>query len=145
MRKTLREWLTEYAQSHQNKTNQLIHNICVPLITFSILGILWSITPWLAMILVVIAMGFYLSISVKYAMAMLIATVLMLYVLAYLPYRLEICIVIFVVSWIFQFIGHNIEGKKPSFLKDIQFLLVGPLWVLSKLVFKDKLGFKAED
>ncbi len=145
MRKTLREWLTEYAQSHQNKTNQLIHNIFVPLITFSILGIFWSITPWLEMILVVIAMGFYLSISVKYAIAMLIATVLMLYILAYLSYRLEICIAIFVVSWIFQFIGHNIEGKKPSFFKDIQFLLVGPLWVLSKLVFKDKIGFNVEN
>jgi uncharacterized membrane protein YGL010W len=145
MRKTLREWLTEYAQSHQNKTNQLVHNIFVPLITFSILGIFWSITPWLLMILVVIAMGFYLSISVKYAIAMLIAAVLMLYILAYLSYRLEICIAIFVVSWIFQFIGHNIEGKKPSFFKDMQFLLVGPLWVLSKLVFKDKIGFNVEN
>lgn len=145
MRKTLREWLTEYAQSHQNKTNQLVHNIFVPLITFSILGIFWSITPWLLMILVVIAMGFYLSISVKYAIAMLIATVLMLYILAYLSYRLEICIAIFAVSWIFQFIGHNIEGKKPSFFKDMQFLLVGPLWVLSKLFFKDKIGFNVEN
>ncbi len=47
---------------------------------------------------------------------------------------------IFVVAWIGQFIGHHIEGKKPSFLKDLQFLLIGPAWLLS-FIYK-KLDIK---
>ena len=40
---------------------------------------------------------------------------------------------VFVVAWIGQFIGHKIEGRRPSFLTDLVYLLVGPLWTLSKL------------
>jgi uncharacterized membrane protein YGL010W len=40
----------------------------------------------------------------------------------------QVCVGIFVVMWILQFVGHHVEGKKPSFLKDVQFLLVGPAW-----------------
>ena len=43
---------------------------------------------------------------------------------------------IFVITWIFQFIGHKIEGKKPSFLKDLQFLLVRPIWLLHFILKK---------
>ncbi len=145
MKRNLREWLTEYARSHQNKTNKLIHNICVPTITFSILGILWSMTPWLTILLILVALGFYISLSLKYTLAMLVSSIIIFGVLFYLPYRLEVCLVIFVVSWILQFIGHHLEGEKPSFFKDIQFLLIGPLWVLSKLIFKDKLDLKSSD
>jgi uncharacterized membrane protein YGL010W len=41
-----------------------------------------------------------------------------------------VCVIIFVVAWIGQFYGHKVEGKKPSFLKDIQFLLIGPAWLM---------------
>lgn len=37
---------------------------------------------------------------------------------------------IFVVAWIAQFYGHHVEGKKPSFFADLQFLMIGPLWLL---------------
>lgn len=40
------------------------------------------------------------------------------------------------VAWIFQFIGHKVEGKKPSFFEDVQYLWVGPLFVLSRLFVK---------
>jgi uncharacterized membrane protein YGL010W len=43
----------------------------------------------------------------------------------------QVCLALFIVAWIFQFIGHKIEGKKPSFFKDLQFLLIGPAWLLS--------------
>ena len=47
-----------------------------------------------------------------------------------------ISVIIFILSWAGQFYGHKIEGKKPSFFKDIQFLMIGPLWLLSKLYKK---------
>ena len=52
----------------------------------------------------------------------------------------QICLVVFIAAWIGQFIGHKIEGKKPSFLKDIVFLLIGPAWLLSKIY--RKVGLK---
>ena len=45
-------------------------------------------------------------------------------------------IIVFVLAWVGQFIGHKIEGKKPSFIKDIQFLLIGPIWLLSAIYNK---------
>ena len=47
---------------------------------------------------------------------------------------------IFIVSWIGQFIGHKIEGQKPSFFDDLKFLLIGPAWLLS-FIYK-KIGIK---
>jgi uncharacterized membrane protein YGL010W len=41
------------------------------------------------------------------------------------------CGVLFVLAWIGQFVGHAIEGKRPSFIKDLQFLLIGPMWLLA--------------
>ena len=37
---------------------------------------------------------------------------------------------VFVLAWIGQFVGHMIEGRKPSFFEDVKFLLVGPAWLL---------------
>jgi uncharacterized membrane protein YGL010W len=52
--------------------------------------------------------------------------------LAHLPWPLWLTsVVIFVVAWIGQFVGHALEGKRPSFFKDLQFLLIGPLWLLA--------------
>lgn len=40
---------------------------------------------------------------------------------------------VFVVAWVAQFIGHRAEGRRPSFLTDLTYLLIGPAWVLAKL------------
>lgn len=48
---------------------------------------------------------------------------------------------VFVITWIFQLIGHKIEGKKPSFLKDIQFLLIGPIWLLGFILKKTGIRY----
>jgi len=66
---------------------------------------------------------------------MLLMSALMLAVLALMPPMtvLPLSIAVFVVAWIGQFIGHKIEGKKPSFLDDLRFLLIGPLFVLGFL------------
>ncbi|MFC4891941.1 DUF962 domain-containing protein [Pseudofrancisella aestuarii] len=138
MARNLQDLLDEYASSHQNKTNQFIHSICVPAILFSILGILWSISPWVALVAIVLSLLFYATLSVKYTIAMIIVSIIMLAVISVIPHIFFVSILVFVVSWIFQFYGHYLEGKNPSFLEDIQFLLIGPLWVLKKHIFIDK-------
>ena len=132
MKRDLQSWLYEYSLSHKNVVNQKIHTICVPAITFSIIGILYSISFWLALILIVLSLCFYFSLSLRYARIMLVASLIMLGVAIIIPNIFLISIVIFIIGWALQFYGHHLEGKKPSFLKDIQFLLIGPLWVIQK-------------
>jgi uncharacterized membrane protein YGL010W len=149
--KTLQNWFDEYAQSHQNKTNQSIHFICVPAIYFSIVGLLMSIptnfislnlnlnNPFLenwAAIILFFLMLFYLRLSFITFVKMLVFSMACLVGNYYLSQLLPLfytSIILFVVAWIGQFYGHKLEGKKPSFLKDLQFLLIGPAWVFEKL------------
>ncbi len=143
--KSIQQWLDEYGESHRNPTNKLIHWICVPAITFSLLGLLWSIpvpaamasvSPWLnwATLFAVLAGLFYLRLSTTIFMGMTVVAVAMLVVcdlIARSEWSLwQLSLLVFVVAWVGQFIGHKIEGKKPSFFKDLQFLLVGPAWLL---------------
>jgi uncharacterized membrane protein YGL010W len=74
---------------------------------------------------------------------MLLMSAVMLGVLALMPPMtvLPLSIAIFVVAWIGQFIGHKIEGKKPSFLDDLRFLLIGPLFVLGFLYRRLRLAY----
>ncbi|MGJ9417148.1 DUF962 domain-containing protein [Massilia sp. CMS3.1] len=135
--------LAEYSESHRNPTNELIHFVCVPLIVFSLLGILWSLHPVLALAAVGGAMWYYLQLSKPFAIGMLAMSLLMLAILAAMPPMtvLPLSIAVFVVSWIGQFIGHKIEGKKPSFLDDLRFLLIGPLFVLGFLYRRFHLAY----
>ncbi|MFZ9035606.1 MAG: DUF962 domain-containing protein [Francisellaceae bacterium] len=132
----LKSWLDDYAKSHQNPTNKKIHMICVPLIMYSILGVLVAISSWAALIIAILGLLFYYSLSLRLGFYMMILTAIMLGIIGWLPFRLNLIlsIAIFIISWIFQFIGHKIEGKKPSFFKDLLFLLIGPLWVVNRLV-----------
>jgi len=146
--RTVSDWLGEYGTSHSNPANKLLHWICVPLIVLTIAGLFWSlpvpdlfanISPWLnwATVLVGAVLLYYLALSPALAAGMLVAFTLMLLVtkwLATLPWPLWLTsLTIFVVAWIGQFIGHAIEGKRPSFFKDVQFLLIGPLWLLAAI------------
>lgn len=159
MAKSIHQWFAKYNQSHQNRTNKLIHFICVPLIFISIIGLLTYIklTPSidakpnlfpyfnLGELLILIALIFYLRLSVPIFIGMAIFSIAI-----YLPMRYAIlktdfpvwvvCSIIFVLAWIGQFYGHKIEGKKPSFFTDLLFLLVGPAWILG-FIFK-KWGIK---
>jgi uncharacterized membrane protein YGL010W len=133
--RTIDTLLEQYSESHRNPTNELIHFVCVPVIVFTLLGILWSIHPALAVVACVAALVYYFKLSRPFALGMLLMSALMLAVLALMPPMtvLPLSIAIFVVAWIGQFIGHKIEGKKPSFLDDLRFLLIGPLFVLGFL------------
>lgn len=135
--------LDQYSESHRNPTNELIHFVCVPVIVFSLLGILWAIHPIVALAAVIGAMWYYLQLSKPFAVGMLAMSILMLAILAAMPPLtvLPLSIAIFVVAWIGQFIGHKIEGKKPSFLDDLRFLLIGPLFVLGFLYRRLNLAY----
>jgi uncharacterized membrane protein YGL010W len=135
--------LVQYADSHRNPTNELIHFVCVPLIVFSLLGILWAVHPLLALATSAAAMVYYFKLSPPFACGMLAMVALMLGLLALMPpfTVLPLSIAIFVVAWIGQFIGHKIEGKKPSFLDDLRFLLIGPLFVLGFLYRRLNLAY----
>lgn len=140
--------LSEYGESHQNETNKAIHWICVPLIFFSVVGLIASIPAgplqgfmegspyanWATLVLVLVIV-YYVSLSIPLAIGMMLFGVLCLFLIN-LIVRLDVaplwlvCAVIFVGAWIGQFYGHKVEGKKPSFLKDIQFLMIGPAWLM---------------
>lgn len=152
--KTLEQWFDEYAVSHQNPKNKAIHYICVPAIFFSIVGLLMSIPSaflnnllqlnqpiienWAVPVLIFVLL-FYLRLSfvmaIKIAFFSVLCLILNYYIGQFVPLW-AFSIGVFVVAWIGQFYGHNIEGKKPSFLKDIQFLLIGPAWVVHNLFSK---------
>lgn len=154
--RTLHQWLNEYGESHTNETNKLIHWIGVPAIFFSITGLLYCIKlPWLitgnlqlnvAMIVLLLTTIYYLSLSLKIGIGMLLFGILCL-ALCYaaetflsLPLWL-FCVIIFIIAWIGQFYGHKVEGEKPSFFKDIQFLLIGPMWLMSFVYKKVGISF----
>ena len=149
--KTMDQWFSDYAVSHQNKTNKAIHYICVPAIFFSIVGLLMSIPPlflddifaadffilenWATVVLLFVLV-FYFRLSAVMGFKIFIFSALCIFgnfLISKIAPLWIISLIIFAIAWIGQFYGHKIEGKKPSFLKDLQFLLIGPAWVINNL------------
>ena len=153
MARDIYKWISDYGISHQNPANKKIHWVCVPVIMFTLIGLL-SLVKFeignfkfnLSYILISLAWLFYLRLSIKISVGMFGISALFLLGI----YQLEeliglqnwtlffIYFGVFVLAWIGQFIGHKIEGQKPSFFEDLQFLLIGPAWLLS-FIYK-KLG-----
>ena len=146
--RTVRQWLDEYGASHQHPTNELLHWICVPPIVLTVIGFLWALpvpaglraaSIWFnwGTAAIALAVAYYTWLSPRLAIGATVALVALAAIVAWLdslawPLWL-VCLTIFVVAWTGQFVGHAIEGKRPSFFKDLQFLLIGPLWLLSFL------------
>jgi uncharacterized membrane protein YGL010W len=131
--------LEHYGESHQNPKNELIHFVAIPLIMLTLVGLMYAVHPWLAYAFVGASMVYYARLSVAFFLTMLLGSIAMLAAIRGLDsigVLAPVSAGVFVVAWIFQFIGHKIEGKKPSFFEDIQYLWVGPLFVLSKLFIK---------
>lgn len=138
--KTIDTWFEEYSESHQHSTNKLIHWVCVPTIYFSIIGILAHFSVLLTALLLVLVFVFYARLDLLLAVAMFVLTLMMAWLIWILPVGVGFYIALFVFAWIGQFYGHKLEGKKPSFFKDLQFLLIGPLWCMDG--YLSKLGTK---
>jgi uncharacterized membrane protein YGL010W len=145
--RTADEWLTDYGASHQNPTNEALHWICVPVILWCVLGFLWVIPfpdllhaamPWAnwAIVTSLCAVLYYALLSFRLALGIAPLLAIMLWSLDVLsrnslaPLWL-VCVTLFVLAWIGQFVGHAIEKKRPSFFKDLQFLMIGPMWLLA--------------
>tara|TARA_A100001011_G_C14320943_1_gene850583 strand:+ start:3385 stop:3852 length:468 start_codon:yes stop_codon:yes gene_type:complete len=155
MSKDINQWIDSYGESHQNPINKMIHWFCVPLIMFSLLGLLSIITIYdeyyvrlnVSHLLIVFAIIFYFRLSFLITIGMFLISSIQLVIIYYfetlLPLQtlLYIYLIVFVIAWIGQFIGHKIEGEKPSFFEDIQFLLIGPAWLLSFIYKKLKIKY----
>ncbi|HAL80983.1 MAG TPA: hypothetical protein DCO83_01125 [Mucilaginibacter sp.] len=155
-------YFDKYAESHRNPTNKRIHWICVPLIVFSLFGLIWAIPfphikflgqyngfiNWASFLLAFSCYYYYrLSPVLSYFM------LLVLFAFSYGVIKIEdiqkaggpvlwlVCLVIFVLAWVGQFIGHKIEGKKPSFFDDGKFLLIGPIWLLHFILKKFSIRY----
>jgi uncharacterized membrane protein YGL010W len=145
--RTVGQWLEDYGDSHRNQTNKVLHWICVPVIVWCVLGLLWLLPAptdirtlypavnW-ASFAVLVTLIYYSALSVRLALGALPLLLACLWSIA----RVErasllplwsVCLILFVIAWGGQFVGHAIEGKRPSFFKDVQFLMIGPLWLLS--------------
>ena len=137
-------YFNKYGESHQNPTNKLIHWICVPIIFFTLMGLLYlipfpTLKTWYANWAAIILLGglvFYAKHSWSIFIGFLVISFCVLKAVVSLQSTLGVTnslytfIGIFIIAWIGQFIGHNIEGKKPSFLDDAKYLLIGPAWLL---------------
>lgn len=132
-KKSLQSWLADYAVSHQHPINKKIHWLCVPTIFASILGMGMSWQAAFTLVLIALVMLFYLRLSTQLFIAMGMFVLFCLAAITILPFGFKFYFGVFVVAWIGQFVGHKIEGKKPSFFEDLQFLLIGPAWVANSL------------
>lgn len=137
--------LAEYGESHQNPTNKAIHWFAVPVIAWSVIAILWVLptpevfrnAPYLnwATLVCALAVLYYLTLSIPLAIGMAAFSAIAIAIIRLVEENVAIKLewvagTLFVFAWVFQFAGHEIEGKKPSFFKDLQFLLIGPAWLM---------------
>jgi uncharacterized membrane protein YGL010W len=145
--RTAADWLHEYGDSHRNPTNKMLHWVCVPVIAWCVLVLLWSLpfpsafraahpaANW-GSVAVLAALIYYSLLSIPLTLGALPLLLAGLWSIDRLDRAAavplwSICVILFAAAWIGQFIGHAIEGRRPSFFKDIQFLMIGPLWLLA--------------
>ena len=149
-RREVDRWLGNYSEDHRNGTNILIHWICVPLILWTVIALLWTVpVPALlgraglwAGVAMFAALSFYLRLSRALGLAMFVAFVALGIVTEAL-YRslgpsllIWLAVGVFVIAWIAQFIGHHVEGRRPAFFTDLVYLLIGPAWIVAKIMRK---------
>ena len=146
--RSVNDWFGSYSRDHQNPTNRAIHWVCVPVILWCVIALLWLIPvpagyvkqgAW-AVLAMFAAYLFYRRLSRKLGMAMALAFIVLalitagLYDLLGFSGLLWLAVVLFVLAWIGQFVGHGIEGQRPSFFTDLAYLLIGPAWLMGKVM-----------
>ena len=154
-RREVDRWIGNYSEDHRNPTNILIHWICVPLIVWSVVAALWTIPVPAAIgraglwagVAMFASLVFYLRLSKPLAFGMLAVYVVM-GLIAEALFRsigprglLLVAVIVFVLAWIAQFIGHNIEGRRPAFMTDLVYLLIGPVWIVAKILRKIGIAY----
>jgi len=149
-------YFDNYSTHHRNPVNKAIHWICVPMIMFSLLGLIWLVPypyslsfhgylNW-ASFLIAFSVYYWFTLSPALSYAMIFVIALFAYLInvvnaSFGHYAWAAYLIIFLAAWIGQFIGHKIEGKKPSFLQDLSYLLIGPLWLMHFIFQRIKLKY----
>ncbi|MDC0662529.1 Mpo1 family 2-hydroxy fatty acid dioxygenase [Marinobacter sp. SS21] len=154
--RSLSQFLSDYGESHQNPLNQWVHIVCVPAILMSTLGLLWLIPigAWLSLsdgiaywvngatILAVLSGLVYLRLALWVFVLMTGWFALSAWAIVAIQQAgwslFWISLAVWIAAWIVQVYGHKVEGKKPSFVEDLVFLLIGPIFV--SIEFAAKLG-----
>jgi uncharacterized membrane protein YGL010W len=151
--------IDQYDAFHQRPGNRFINYICIPLIVFSVVGFVWSL-PFPSLKFLGVYNGylnwasFLIAFSIYYYMRLApVLSYIMLLILFAITFGVtqlqalqkgfllpQVCIFIFIICNIAQFIGYRIEGKKPTFSDEFKFMLTAPVWLLS-LVLK-RVGVK---
>ncbi len=154
--RAVKSWFEEYGESHRSAVNKSIHWICVPLIMISLIGLLWSVpvpirwtrvSPLLnwGVLFLVSVLVYYYRLNWRLAIGMSVVdfvTVAIVYGIGQVTRSVwQLSLLVFAAAWAGQFIGHRIEGRKPTFFRDIQFLLIGPLWLLASLYQRMGLSY----
>jgi len=147
--KSIEEVLSQYKSVHFNKTNIKTHFIGVPLIIWAVTLLLsldvfnivigsrhLSLTP--AYLFFTFTLIYYFILHIKLAFGMLFYIVVNLFLVSFVAgheYAIYIAIVVFLIGWIFQFIGHYYEKAKPAFVDDLGQFLIGPLFLMAEVYF----------
>ena len=138
---TVETLFADYASYHQTKGNKFFHRLGIPMIMLSLIGMLTQVTLFdlgtvrmdAAMLLIALSCAYYFVIEWRLGMAMIAVSIVMYFVGAALPFFLNLAL--FVLGWIFQFIGHKVyEHKNPAFFRNFVHLLIGPLWILNDVI-----------
>jgi uncharacterized membrane protein YGL010W len=154
-RRDIDRWLGNYSEDHRNAANILVHLVCVPLIVWSGMALLWvvPVPPALgrpgfwAGIGMFAMLVFYLRLSRTLCLAMFVAFVMLgmateaLYRALGAQLLAWLAIGVFAGAWVAQFVGHRIEGKRPSFLTDLAYLLIGPAWIVVKILRRFRIRY----
>ena len=141
--------LEEYGESHRHRVNKLIHWVAVPVIVWTVIALLWAMPFPFAIVLpgipvnwatlgLLLAQVYWFGLSARLGLGLLLFNVLMIRLTIVAEQGSawplwQLALAVFVLAWILQFIGHAVEGRRPSFFKDLQFLLIGPAWLLAFL------------
>lgn len=146
-RRPIDRYLDNYAENHRDPVNRVVQWICVPLIVWTVIALAWAVPVPAALgrpglwagLGMALALLFYWRLSRPLALSMSLAFVALGLLTFWLHGRLGTqglviaALSVFVLAWIAQLVGHSIEAKRPSFLTDLVTLLIGPLWLLSRL------------
>lgn len=137
----VRALFADYASYHQTAGNKFFHRLGIPMIMLSLIGMLTQV-PILdaatirfdaAMLLIAASAAYYFVIEWRLAIAMIAISIAFYFIGAAIPFWINVAL--FVLGWIFQFIGHKVyEHKNPAFFRNFVHLLVGPLWILNDIV-----------
>lgn len=148
--------LEEYGESHRNPVNKLIHWVAVPVIVWTVIALLWSLpfpydsgieavpVNW-ATLALLLAQVYWFRLSPRLGLGLLLFNVFLIQFTVLFAQTTERplwqwALGVFIAAWVLQFIGHAVEGKRPSFFRDVQFLLIGPAWLMAFLY--RALGFR---